>query len=164
MDISGLRVGNGVDFHRFCEDEGDFNLPIGGVIIPFRKRVLAHSDGDVVLHSICDSIFGAISNSNIGTHFPPNDLRWKNASSELFLKYAFDMLSKRGILLNVDVTIICEKPHIMPFSEEIKKNIGRILNTEKDRIGIKAVTSEKMGFLGREEGIGAVSTCLICLF
>jgi 2-C-methyl-D-erythritol 2,4-cyclodiphosphate synthase len=163
MDIKNLRVGNGVDFHKFDSIEGDFFIPVGGILIPFKRRVLAHSDGDVVLHSICDAIFGAIGNGNIGYHFPPSDKKWKDANSQLFLEYANNLLTQKGFLINVDVTVICEQPKIMPFANEIKNNICNILNAGEDKISIKAVTSEKMGFLGRGEGIGAIATSLICL-
>lgn len=164
MNIQNLRVGNGVDFHKFdTTQEGDFAIPIGGYLIPFRYKVLAHSDGDVVLHSICDAIFGAIGNGNIGSHFPPSDPKWKDANSKLFLEYANKLLTQKGFLINLDITVICEQPKIMPFAENIKQNIVNILKCNYNQLSIKAVTTEQMGFLGRKEGIGAVCTSLVCL-
>ena len=163
MNLFGLRVGNGVDFHKFGEEEGNFEIALGGVLVPFKRKILAHSDGDVILHSICDAIFGAIGEGNIGFHFPPSDAKWKDANSEIFLGYAHNLLTQKGILINIDVTVICEEPKIMPISPEIKQNIARILNINSSQISIKAVTTEKMGFLGRKEGIGAIATTLVCL-
>ena len=163
MNLFGLRIGNGVDFHKFGEEEGNFEIALGGISVPFKYKILAHSDGDVILHSICDAIFGAIGGGNIGLHFPPSDAQWENASSEIFLQYAHNLLTQRGLLINIDVTVICEEPKIMPLANEIKQNIARILNVNSNQISIKAVTTEKMGFLGRKEGIGAIATALICL-
>lgn len=159
-----LRIGNGIDFHRFGIDEGDFEIKLGGVSVPSSKKLIAHSDGDVVLHAICDCIFGAISNGNIGTHFPNTDPKWENANSEIFINYAMDLLeSKGGKIVNLDCTVVCEMPKVMPFAELIKQNIARITKLEAGRIGIKAVTTEKMGFLGRGDGISALCTALFVI-
>ena len=163
MNIKGLRIGNGVDFHKFDPLEGDFKITLGGIKIPFKHKIMAHSDGDVILHSICDAIFGAISNGNIGSHFPPNEAKWKDAKSELFLQYAYNLLAQQGELINIDVTVICEEPKIMPFADLIKNNISSIVNISPNQVGIKAVTTEKMGFLGKKEGISAIANALICL-
>jgi 2-C-methyl-D-erythritol 4-phosphate cytidylyltransferase/2-C-methyl-D-erythritol 2,4-cyclodiphosphate synthase len=161
MDIFNLRVGNGVDFHKFAPEEGNFSIALGGLIIPFQKKLLAHSDGDVILHSICDAIFGSLGNGNIGTHFPPSDIKWKDAKSEIFLEYAINLLTNTGgKLINIDTTVICEEPKIMPFAIQIKQNIAKITGLEMAKISIKAVTTEKMGFLGKKEGIGAITTIL----
>ena len=161
MDLSGLRVGNGVDFHKFTTEQGDFELPIGGMFIPFKHQILAHSDGDVVLHSICDAIFGVLANGNIGSHFPPSNPKWKNANSQIFLEYALELLAhSKGKLINIDTTVICEEPKIMPHALKIRENIAKITGLQISQVSIKAVTSEKMGFLGRGEGIGAITTLL----
>ena len=163
MNLLNLRIGNGVDFHKFGEENGEFEIALGGVLVPFNRKILAHSDGDVILHSICDAIFGAMGDGNIGFHFPPSDIKWKDANSEIFLEYAYNLLTQKGILINIDVTVICEEPKIMPISFEIKQNIASKLSINFNQISIKAVTTEKMGFLGRKEGIGAIATALVCL-
>ena len=153
MDI---RLGNGFDVHAF--EAGKFVI-LGGIKIPHTFKLCGHSDADVVLHAITDAIFGALAEGDIGTHFPPDDDKWKDASSDIFLKYAQKLAKGRNFIIsNVDCTVICEKPKIKPHAELIKKNIQNILNLNKDRISIKATTSEKLGFTGREEGIAALAT------
>ena len=153
MDI---RLGNGFDVHAF--EAGKFVI-LGGIKIPHTFKLCGHSDADVVLHAITDAIFGALAEGDIGTHFPPDNDKWKDASSDIFLKYAQKLAKGRNFKIgNVDCTVICEKPEIKPHAELIKTNIQNILNLNKDRISIKATTSEKLGFTGREEGIAALAT------
>ena len=153
MDI---RLGNGFDVHAF--EAGNFVI-LGGVKIPHKFKLCGHSDADVVLHAITDAILGALAEGDIGTHFPPDDDKWKDASSDIFLKYAQKLAKGRNFIIgNVDCTVICEKPKIKPHAELIKTNIQNILNLNKDRVSIKATTSEKLGFTGREEGIAALAT------
>jgi 2-C-methyl-D-erythritol 4-phosphate cytidylyltransferase/2-C-methyl-D-erythritol 2,4-cyclodiphosphate synthase len=153
MDI---RLGNGFDVHAF--EAGKFVI-LGGIKIPHTFKLCGHSDADVVLHAITDAIFGALAEGDIGTHFPPDDDNWKDASSDIFLKYAQKLAKGRNFIIgNVDCTVICEKPKIKPHAELIKTNIQNILNLNKDRVSIKATTSEKLGFTGREEGIAALAT------
>ena len=153
MDI---RLGNGFDVHAF--EAGKFVI-LGGIKIPHTFKLCGHSDADVVLHAITDAIFGALAEGDIGTHFPPDDDNWKDASSDIFLKYAQKLAKGRNFIIgNVDCTVICEKPKIKPHAEVIKTNIQNILNLNKDRVSIKATTSEKLGFTGREEGIAALAT------
>ena len=153
MDI---RLGNGFDVHAF--EAGEFVI-LGGIKIPHTFKLCGHSDADVVLHAITDAIFGALAEGDIGTHFPPDDDKWKDASSDIFLKYAQKLAKGRNFKIgNVDCTVICEKPKIKPHAELIKTNIQNILNLNKDRVSIKATTSEKLGFTGREEGIAALAT------
>ena len=153
MDI---RLGNGFDVHAFAA--GKFVI-LGGIKIPHKFKLCGHSDADVVLHAITDAIFGALAEGDIGTHFSPDDDKWKDASSDIFLKYAQKLAKGRNFIIgNVDCTVICEKPKIKPHAELIKKNIQNILNLNKDRVSIKATTSEKLGFTGREEGIAALAT------
>lgn len=153
MDI---RLGNGFDVHAF--EAGKFVI-LGGIKIPHTFKLCGHSDADVVLHAITDAIFGALAEGDIGTHFPPDDDNWKDASSDIFLKYAQKLAKGRNFIIgNVDCTVICEKPKIKPHAELIKRNIQNILNLNKDRVSIKATTSEKLGFTGREEGIAALAT------
>ena len=154
-----VRLGNGFDVHAFCE--GD-ELILCGVKIPFSKKRLGHSDADVGLHAITDAIYGAIAAGDIGSHFPPNDPEWKNASSEIFLKHAVQLAHKYGYRINnVDCTIICEQQKIGPLSDKMKISISKIMDLDKNRISIKATTSEKLGFTGREEGIAAFATASV---
>ena len=153
MDI---RLGNGFDVHAF--EAGKFVI-LGGIKIPHTFKLCGHSDADVVLHAITDAIFGALAEGDIGTHFPPDDDKWKDASSDIFLKYAQKLAKGKNFKIgNVDCTVICEKPKIKPHAELIKTNIQNILNLNMDRVSIKATTSEKLGFTGREEGIAALAT------
>ena len=153
MDI---RLGNGFDVHAF--EAGKFVI-LGGIKIPHTFKLCGHSDADVVLHAITDAIFGALAEGDIGTHFPPDNDEWKDASSDTFLKYAQKLAKGRNFKIgNVDCTVICEKPKIKPHAELIKTNIQNILNLNMDRVSIKATTSEKLGFTGREEGIAALAT------
>ena len=153
MDI---RLGNGFDVHAF--EAGKFVI-LGGIKIPHTFKLCGHSDADVVLHAITDAIFGALAEGDIGTHFPPDNDEWKDASSDTFLKYAQKLAKGRNFKIgNVDCTVICEKPKIKPHAELIKTNIQNILNLNMDRVSIKATTSEKLGFTGRKEGIAALAT------
>ena len=154
-----VRLGNGFDVHAFTE--GD-EVTLCGIKIPFSKKLLGHSDADVGLHAITDAIYGAIAAGDIGTHFPPNNPTWKDASSDIFLKHAVQLADKLGYQINnVDCTIICEKPKIGPLSDEMKTSISKIMELDQNRISVKATTSEKLGFTGREEGIAALATASV---
>ena len=154
-----IRLGNGFDVHAFTEGN---EITLCGVSIPFSKKLLGHSDADVGLHAITDAIYGAIAAGDIGTHFPPSDLKWKNASSDIFLKHAVQLAGKLGYRINnIDCTIICEQPKIGPLSERMRTSISQIMGLEKYRISVKATTSEKLGFTGREEGIASLATATV---
>ena len=154
-----FRIGHGYDVHRFCE--GD-HIIIGGVKIPFEKKFIAHSDGDVLLHAIADSILGACAERDIGYHFPDNDLKYKNISSLILLSNVAEILSNKGYLIsNVDCTIIAQAPKMSPYITEMRSNIANALNISIDQVNVKATTEEKLGFTGRGEGISAHSVCLI---
>ena len=154
-----VRLGNGFDVHAFTEGN---ELTLCGVKIPFSKKLLGHSDADVGLHAITDAIYGALAAGDIGTHFPPNDPIWKDASSDIFLKHAVQLADKLGYQINnVDCTIICEQPKIGPLSDKMKTSISKIMELDKNRISVKATTSEKLGFTGREEGIAALATATV---
>jgi 2-C-methyl-D-erythritol 4-phosphate cytidylyltransferase/2-C-methyl-D-erythritol 2,4-cyclodiphosphate synthase len=154
-----VRLGNGFDVHAFTEGN---EVTLCGIKIPFSKKLLGHSDADVGLHAITDAIYGAIAAGDIGTHFPPNDPKWEDASSDIFLKHAVQLANKLGYQINnVDCTIICEKPKIGPLSDKMKTSISRIMQLDKNRISVKATTSEKLGFIGREEGIAALATASV---
>ena len=158
------KIGNGFDVHRFGNSKNSKSnfILLGGIEIKASKPLIGHSDADVLLHAITDSILGVINKGDIGTIFPPTDDKWKNADSSIFLKHASKLLQKeKGIINNIDAIIICEKPKILDYSEKIKKNIAKILNINEQKISIKGKTSESVGFIGREEGIAAmVSTAI----
>ena len=147
------RTGMGFDVHRFCQ--GDFVM-LGGIKIPHSYALDGHSDADVALHALTDALLGAIGEDDIGSHFPPGDVQWKGAPSELFLTGALDLITDKGALIvNVDVTIICEAPKIGPYRTIMKENIAKILAIEETRGSVKATTTERLGFTGRKEGIAA---------
>lgn len=157
------RVGLGLDVHRFdIKHNGANYITVCGIRIPFIYNVIAYSDGDVGLHAITESILGAIGEGNIGTHFPNSDKQWKDADSSIFLKHSYQLLrNKGGYISNIDVTIICEEPKIMPHSLAMRQRIAEILFINPQQISVKATTTEKMGFLGIMEGIAAQAICTI---
>ncbi len=157
-----IRVGNGFDVHAFAEGN---EITLCGLKIPFSKKLLGHSDADVGLHAITDALYGAIASGDIGTHFPPSDKDWKNVASEVFLKHAVQLVEQLGFKINnIDCTIICEQPKIGPLSNQMKSSVSKIMNLDINRISLKATTSEKLGFTGREEGIAALATATVCKF
>ena len=154
------RIGNGFDVHRFIE--GDGPIALCGLQVPHDQGLDAHSDGDVGLHALCDAIFGALGEGDIGQHFPPSDERWRDAASDQFLAYAAERVAARsGHIINLDVTIICERPKIGPLREEMRTEIARIAGISRDRVSVKATTSERLGFTGRGEGIAAMASACI---
>lgn len=156
MDI---RTGNGFDVHAFT---GGDHVTLCGVRIPHGQALLGHSDADVGIHALADAIYGALADGDIGRHFPPSDMQWKGAASEIFLTHAAGRARDRGYAIsNVDVTLVCEAPRIGPHVERMAAELGRILGIAPDRVGIKATTSEKMGFTGRGEGIVAMATATL---
>ncbi|MEN3930840.1 bifunctional 2-C-methyl-D-erythritol 4-phosphate cytidylyltransferase/2-C-methyl-D-erythritol 2,4-cyclodiphosphate synthase [Microvirga sp. W0021] len=153
------RTGLGYDVHALTE--GD-HVWIGGVKIPHNKGVLAHSDGDVVLHALTDAVLGAIADGDIGTHFPPSDPQWKGASSDRFLAFACQRVRDRGgIIDHLDTAMMCEAPKLSPYREEIRKRIAEIAGIPESSVSIKATTMEKLGFIGRHEGLAAQSVATI---
>ena len=154
-----MRIGTGFDVHAFGEGE---HVTLGGVRVPHHRGVIAHSDGDVVIHALCDAIFGALALGDIGTHFPPSDERWRHADSRQFLRHAAMLMAQHGYALgNVDVTVICEAPKVGPHAQAMRKNLAEDLDSEIGRINIKATTTEKLGFTGRGEGIAAQACVLL---
>lgn len=159
--LTDNRSGLGFDVHAF--EEGD-QVILGGVKIPHDQKLKGHSDADVALHAVTDALLGAIGAGDIGQHFPPGDDQWKNASSDIFLKHAVQLIKDNGgIISNIDLTIICEAPKIAPHSPEIRQNIANILNLEPSRVSIKATTTESLGFTGRREGIAAQAIAAVRL-
>ena len=148
-----MRVGFGYDSHRFSEGR---RLIIGGVEVNYEKGLLGHSDADALIHAIVDAIIGALGEGDIGRHFPDTDPNLKGISSLVMLKRAADLAGQRGYYVNnVDSTVILEKPRLSPSVEEMRRNIAKVLGTDYSRINVKAKTNEKMGFIGRGEGIAA---------
>jgi len=154
-----IRIGQGYDVHAF--GEGD-HVMLGGVRVPHRCGVLAHSDGDVILHALCDAMLGALALGDIGQHFPPSDDRWKGADSSEFVRHCEGLLRGHGWQVgNADITVICERPKVGPHALAMRETVARLLGIELDRVSIKATTSEKLGFTGREEGIAAQAVVLL---
>jgi len=153
------RTGHGIDFHRL---EKGLKLWLGGILIPSEKGCVAHSDGDVVLHAICDAILGAAGLEDIGHHFPDTSPEFKNIDSKILLKKSFALIKEKGFsIINIDCTICLEKPKIAGYIPEMKSVISRILETTPENISVKSTTAEKLGFIGREEGIMAIAVALI---
>ena len=157
MDI---RLGHGYDVHAFCE--GD-HVILCGVKIPHKYALKGHSDADVALHALTDAIYGALCDGDIGQHFPPSDRQWRGAASEIFLKHAIELAHSRGFhISNLDCTLICEAPKISPHCKTMRTSVSSITGVEMSRLSIKATTSERLGFTGREEGIASMATaCLV---
>jgi 2-C-methyl-D-erythritol 4-phosphate cytidylyltransferase / 2-C-methyl-D-erythritol 2,4-cyclodiphosphate synthase len=159
--LGDVRSGTGYDVHAF--GDGD-HLMICGVRVPHSRGFLAHSDGDVGLHALVDAILGALADGDIGSHFPPSDMKWKNAASDKFLKYAVERVSARGgRIANLEVTLICERPKIGPLRDTMRARIAEITGLDISRVAVKATTSERLGFTGREEGIAATACATIRL-
>ena len=148
-----MRIGFGYDSHRFSEGR---RLILGGVEVNFEKGLLGHSDADALIHAVVDAIIGALGEGDIGKHFPDTDPHLKGISSLVILKRAADLALQRGYAINnVDSTVILENPRLSATIEEMRRNIAKVLGTEPSRINVKAKTNEKMGFIGRGEGIAA---------
>ena len=154
-----IRVGQGIDFHRL--DYG-LNLYLGGIKIPSEKGCVAHSDGDVLLHAICDAFLGAAGLRDIGYYFPDTSEEFRNIDSKIILKKTYDLVREKGYsVVNVDCTVCLEKPKISSFIPEMRTTISAIVETEADNISVKATTTEKLGFTGREEGVVALAVVLL---
>jgi 2-C-methyl-D-erythritol 2,4-cyclodiphosphate synthase len=155
-----FRIGQGIDFHRL-EKGHDFWL--GGVKIPFEKGCVAHSDGDVLLHAICDALLGAAGLSDIGHYFPDTDPELKNIDSKILLARTIKLIREKGYrVVNIDSTICLEKPKIAAFISEMRKIIAEIAGISSEDTAVKATTTEKLGFAGREEGLAAFAVVMIC--
>lgn len=160
------RCGMGFDVHGFrkIENDEDNFIRLCGTEIEFDKKILAHSDGDVGIHALIDALLGAIGQGDIGEHFPPSEQKWKNCDSREMLKKVYEIIQKSSAsILNIDLTIICEKPKILKYKNKMKEELSSILGISSQRINIKATTTEKLGFIGREEGIAcqAIASILI---
>jgi 2-C-methyl-D-erythritol 2,4-cyclodiphosphate synthase len=154
-----FRTGQGIDFHPL---EKDLKLWIGGILIPSEKGCVAYSDGDVLLHAICDALLGAAGLGDIGHHFPDTSPEFRNIDSKILLKRSYELLKQKGFsVVNIDTTVCLEKPKIAPYIPEMRYVISAILDTDPEYISVKATTTEKLGFIGREEGVAALAVVLI---
>jgi 2-C-methyl-D-erythritol 2,4-cyclodiphosphate synthase len=154
-----LKIGIGYDSHRFTE--GD-HITLGGVVIPFHHGILAHSDGDVLLHATCDALLGALALGDIGQHFPDSDPEFENRCSIDFLKNIYDLVKSKGYQLsNVDSVVVCEQPKIAPYLLPMRENIATVCGVSVDCVSVKATTAEGMGAIGRGEGLSA--QVIVCL-
>jgi len=157
--IIDLRAGIGFDVHAFAEGR---KLILGGIEIPSAKGLVGHSDADALLHAVTDALLGSLSLGDIGTHFPDDDPRYKNADSTVFLKKANELLRNRGYFVNnIDVVVMLQLPKISPYVQKMKEKISKILDIGSERISIKATTTEKLGFVGREEGISVMAVATV---
>ena len=154
-----IRIGNGYDVHKLVENR---NLIIGGVLIPYEKGLLGHSDADVLVHAIMDSLLGATKKGDIGKLFPDNDNKFKNICSLELLKSVYNILKDDGYeIINIDSIIVAQAPKMRPFIDKMEENIAMCLNIDKSQINVKATTEEGLGFTGALEGISASAVCLL---
>src|SRR5699024_8294499 len=154
-----MRIGIGYDVHKMVEGR---KLIIGGVDIPYEKGLLGHSDADVLVHAIMDSILGALALNDIGKHFPDTDMKYKDISSMLLLEKVHTIMEKKGYKIgNIDSVIAAQAPKLAPYILDMRKNIGKTLNTPIENINVKATTTEELGFVGKKSGISSYSVCLL---
>lgn len=154
-----FRIGQGYDVHQLTQGRP---LIIGGIQIPYEKGLLGHSDADVLLHAITDACLGAVGLVDIGTHFPDTDPKYKNADSAILLKESWELVKQKGYTLgNLDCTIIAQKPKMAPYIGQMKERIAELLEADIEQINVKATTTEKLGFTGREEGIATLASVLL---
>lgn len=159
MTKQDIKIGSGVDVHALVHGR---DLIIGGVKIDHEKGLQGHSDADVLIHSVCDALLGALGLGDIGEHFPDTDPRYKGISSRILLARCGDLLRDKGYeILNMDCTVFAQAPRLSPFKQEMAENIARVLSVGLDQVNVKATTTEKLGFIGRGEGIAAQTTLLI---
>lgn len=154
-----IRIGHGYDVHRFAENR---DLILGGVKIDYEFGLLGHSDADVLLHAVCDALLGAAALGDIGKHFPDSDERYKGIDSMVLLHHTVSLLEEKGYsVVNIDATVIAQKPKIGKFTEKMAENIASACHVSSDRVNVKATTEENLGFTGRLEGISSHAVCLI---
>lgn len=159
MSVPNIRVGHGYDVHRFAENR---KLIIGGVEIPYTMGLLGHSDADVLIHAVMDAVIGALGLGDIGKHFPDTDGEYKDISSMILADRVYTLLQEQGYsIVNIDATIIAQKPKLAPYISDIKNNIAKVFHVTPDQVNVKATTEEKLGFTGRLEGISSHAVCLI---
>lgn len=153
------RIGQGYDVHRLAEGE---TLWLGGILILHQKGTVAHSDGDVLIHAICDALLGALKLRDIGTHFPDTSSVFKNIDSKILLKKSYQLVKEKGYgIVNIDSTIMAQQPKLKPYIPEMEKTLANVLGIEESQVSVKATTTEMLGFEGREEGISASAVVLL---
>lgn len=154
-----MRIGQGYDVHAF--GPGD-HVVLGGVRIAHQLGVIAHSDGDVAIHALCDALLGALALGDIGVHFPPSEERWRGADSRVFLRHVAGLIREQGYRLgNADITVVCERPKVAPHALVMRGNLAADLGCDIQQVSVKATTSEKLGFTGRGEGLAAMAVILL---
>lgn len=158
-----IRIGQGIDVHAFIDNGSEQQfVTLGGIQIPHNHSLLAHSDGDVVLHALCDALLGALALGDIGQLFPDNDAQFKNIDSRILLKQVYQIIIEKGFqLVNADITIMAERPKILPHRQAMQQSIANVIGCDINQISVKATTTEKLGFTGRQEGIMASVVVLI---
>lgn len=163
MSANDMRVGHGYDVHRYSEqfDEGQ-PLILGGVLLPDKKSLIAHSDGDVVVHAICDAVLGAIGAGDIGLHFPDTDPKYAGIASAELLKHVLGELDEQQFwLVNVDITVVAQEPKLGPHRQDMISSLSNLLELPENRVNLKATTTEGLGYIGREEGIACYAVVLL---
>lgn len=163
MQLPPIRIGQGIDVHAF-HNNGAVNqfVTLAGIKIPHTHSLIAHSDGDVVLHALCDALLGALGLGDIGTHFPDTDSQYRGVDSRILLRHVYALVQQQGYaLINADITLMAQKPKLMPHSIAMRINISEDLQCSREQIGIKATTTEQLGFVGRSEGI--MASCVVLL-
>ena len=154
-----IRIGQGFDVHAFGEGDHVF---LGGVRLPHERGIVAHSDGDVAIHALCDAMLGALALGDIGQHFPPSDPQWKGADSRAFLRRCKELIEEHGWRVgNADITVVCERPKVGPHALAMRELLASDLGIAADALSVKATTTEKLGFTGRGEGIAAQAVVLL---
>jgi 2-C-methyl-D-erythritol 2,4-cyclodiphosphate synthase len=157
-----MRIGHGYDVHKFDTQSGPCDIRLGGVDVPAEHPLLAHSDGDVVLHALCDALLGAIGEGDIGEHFPDTSDEWEGADSRMLLRQVYQIVTSKGFALsNADITIAAQTPRLKDFKQAMRDVIARDLNSDVSQVNVKATTTEKLGFVGRKEGIAVDAVCLL---
>lgn len=154
-----MRIGHGFDVHRFG---GEGPCILGGVVVPYEQGLIAHSDGDVVLHALCDAILGALALGDIGQLYPDNDNSYKNIDSRILLRDVYERMVQKGYQVgNLDITIMAQAPKMLPYEAQMRANIAQDLHLDLDAVSVKATTTEKLGFVGRKEGIACEAVVLL---
>ncbi len=157
-----MRIGHGYDVHRFAQATGEFTIRLGGVDVPCSHEVIAHSDGDVVIHAVCDALLGALSLGDIGQHFPDTDAAYSNVDSGDLLQHVCGLVQTNGYVLgNADITVIAQMPKVAPYRTAMVERLAQLMNVQASQLSVKATTTEKLGYLGRGEGIAAESVVLL---
>lgn len=160
--MNDLRIGHGFDVHRFAEEPTGGLQKLGGIDVPVERTLLAHSDGDVVLHALMDAILGALALGDIGTHFPDTDPQWSGVDSTELLRRVWQQATERGYgLVNLDVTVVAQTPKLLPYRSAMTEHITAVLGAPTDSVNVKATTTEKLGYIGRREGIATHAVVLL---